>query len=304
MTSRPSPGDEGLADPMAAIARWPELHRLTERCSAASAGGAVADARLGPPVPAPRQVFGIGLNYRDHAGETGMDLPPAPLTFTKFPSCITGPTAEVPLSGASVDWEVEIVAVIGAECTSVAPADAWGSVAGLTLGQDISDREVQMTGYAGPVLPGEELQRVRADRSRARLGGQPSPIRTTSRSGATWPASGCRRRGAACSSSRSRDWSPTCPRSARLYPGDLIFTGTPSGVGMARGRFLRTGEVIVSGAEGHRRAAQRLRRGTWPPRRPAGARGRRHGAPSQLTLPSSRSHAVVIPKPSSRLIGS
>ena len=70
------------------------------------------------PIPQPRQVFGIGLNYRDHAGESGTPLPPAPLTFTKFPSCITGPTAEVPLSGDMVDWEVEIVAVIGDKATA------------------------------------------------------------------------------------------------------------------------------------------------------------------------------------------
>ena len=60
-----------------------------------------------------RAVFGIGLNYHDHAGESGVPLPPAPLTFTKFPSCIAGPTADVPLSGDMVDWEVELVVVIG-----------------------------------------------------------------------------------------------------------------------------------------------------------------------------------------------
>src|SRR3979490_2967233 len=110
------------------------------------APGPVAAAVPGAPTPEPRQVFGIGLNYRDHAGESGMTLPPAPLTFTKFPSCIAGPTANVPLSGAMVDWEVEIVAVIGDEASHVAVSDAWHVVAGLTLGQDISDRAVQMTG--------------------------------------------------------------------------------------------------------------------------------------------------------------
>ncbi len=75
---------------------------------------------LGAPVPRPRQVFAIGLNYADHAAESGMAAPPAPLTFTKFPSSIAGPTADVPLSGEMVDWEVEIVVVIGRTCCHVA----------------------------------------------------------------------------------------------------------------------------------------------------------------------------------------
>ena len=73
-----------------------------------------------------------------------MDLPSVPMVFTKFPSCIAGPTAEVPLSGSLVDWEVEIVAVIGREARRVPTEDAWDVVAGLTLGQDVSDRAVQL----------------------------------------------------------------------------------------------------------------------------------------------------------------
>jgi O-acetylhomoserine/O-acetylserine sulfhydrylase-like pyridoxal-dependent enzyme len=139
-------GDAALADPLLAVARHRELHALYERTSSATSGGLVADAVLDAPVPRPRQSFGIGLNYRDHAGESGAPLPPAPLTFTKFPSCIAGPTADVPLSGTMVDWEVEIVAVIGDEASHVSVSDAWNVVAGLTLGQDISDRAVQLTG--------------------------------------------------------------------------------------------------------------------------------------------------------------
>ncbi len=241
-------GDEGLADPMAAVARGPELHRLTARCSAASAGGTVAGARLGPPVPEPRQVFGIGLNYRDHAGETGMALPPAPLTFTKFPSCISGPTAEVPLSGASVDWEVEIVVVIGTECTSVPPAEAWGSVAGLTLGQDISDREVQMTGTPAQFSLGKSFSGY------GPIG--PALVSVDTFTDPDDVALWCDVAGERMQEARSSLLIFPIPRLVaylssicRLYPGDLIFTGTPSGVGMARGRFLRAGEVIVSGAE-------------------------------------------------------
>ena len=68
---------------------------------------------LGAPVPRPRQVFALGLNYALHAREAGLELPPMPLAFTKFPSCIVGPDATVRVATDQVDWEVELVAVIG-----------------------------------------------------------------------------------------------------------------------------------------------------------------------------------------------
>lgn len=242
-------GDEALADPMTAVARASELSDLQARCAGATPGGAIADTALGAPVPAPRQVFGIGLNYRDHAGESGMELPPAPLTFTKFPSSIAGPTADVPLSGTLVDWEVEIVAVIGRLATHVPVADAWDHVAGLTLGQDISDRAVQMTGtppqfslgksfaaYA-PIGPALVSTDAFADRDDLEL----------------WCDVNGERRQAARTSLLIFPipvlvayLSSICP----LEPGDVIFTGTPSGVGMASGTFLQEGDVIDSGAEG------------------------------------------------------
>jgi len=241
-------GDAALADPLLAVARHRELHALYERTSSATSGGLVADAVLDAPVPRPRQSFGIGLNYRDHAGESGAPLPPAPLTFTKFPSCIAGPTADVPLSGTMVDWEVEIVAVIGDEASHVSVSDAWNVVAGLTLGQDISDRAVQLTGVPpqfclgksfgnfGPIGPALMSIDAFAD---------PDDI-------ALW----CDVAGERMQEARTSELIFSVPKLVAylssictLYPGDLIFTGTPSGVGMARGRYLAPGEVITSGAE-------------------------------------------------------
>jgi 2-keto-4-pentenoate hydratase/2-oxohepta-3-ene-1,7-dioic acid hydratase in catechol pathway len=241
-------GDESLHDPLTAVARHRELHALSERCASATSGGRIADAVLGAPVPQPRQSFGIGLNYRDHAGETGAELPPAPLTFTKFPSCIAGPTADVPLSGDMVDWEVEIVAVIGRETSRVSVADAWNAVAGLTLGQDISDRAVQMTGVPPQFCLGKSFANfgptgpalVSIDAF-----GDPDDI-------ALW----CDVAGERMQDARSSQLIFSIPTLVAylssictLYPGDVIFTGTPSGVGMARGRFLKPGEQIVSGAD-------------------------------------------------------
>ena len=163
-------GDKSLADPMIAVGRSGELHALSERCSPSTAGGLMAEAELGAPVPEPRQVFGIGLNYRDHAGESGMELPPAPLTFTKFPSCIVGPTATVPLSGRTVDWEAEIVVAIGAKCSSVDTFRRLGcrcrphARAGHLRSGGPTHR------HATPVLPGQELPVLRSHRTCPRLG--------------------------------------------------------------------------------------------------------------------------------------
>lgn len=242
-------GDDTLADPMTAVARAAELHDLQARCAGANPSGSITDAALDAPVPTPRQVFGIGLNYRDHAGESGMELPPAPLTFTKFPSSIAGPTADVPLSGALVDWEVEIVAVIGRTASHLTVADAWNHVAGLTLGQDISDRAVQMTGSPPQFSLGKSFAAY------APIG--PALVSTDTFADRDDIALWCDVNGERKQAARTSllifsipvlvaYLSSICP----LEPGDVIFTGTPSGVGMATGTFLAAGDVIDSGADG------------------------------------------------------
>jgi len=103
----------------------------------------IDETTLSSPVPAPRQVVAIGLNYRSHAEESGMALPSMPATFTKFPASLSGPFDDVVLPGATVVWEVELVAVIGALADRVSEADAWSHLAGLAVGQDISERTSQ-----------------------------------------------------------------------------------------------------------------------------------------------------------------
>ena len=103
------------------------------------------EARLGAPVPESGQVFAIGLNYKGHALESGItDFPVEPPVFTKFRSSITGPYGELELPTATVDWEAELVVVIGREARHVGAADAWDHVAGLTIAQDYSDRTRQL----------------------------------------------------------------------------------------------------------------------------------------------------------------
>ena len=241
-------GDATFADPLVAVARHRELHALHEQCSSAAASGRVAEIVLGAPIPRPRQVFGTGLNYRDHAGESGAPLPPAPLTFTKFPSCITGPNAEVPLSGDLVDWEVEIVAVVGDESSNVSVADAWSVLAGLTLGQDISDRAVQLTGAPPQFCLGKSFANF------GPIG--PALVSCDAFDDPDDIALWCDVAGERMQEARTKELIFSIPvllaylsSICRLYPGDLIFTGTPSGVGMASGRYLAPGETIVSGAD-------------------------------------------------------
>ncbi|MEY3091529.1 MAG: hypothetical protein RIU67_312 [Actinomycetota bacterium] len=237
-------GDESLADPMAAIERFGELSALYAKAAASPKSAGTP----GVCVPKPSKVFGIGLNYKSHAAESKMELPPAPLTFTKFPSCLVGPTADVELSGDTVDWEVEIVVVIGKGGRHITESAAWSHVAGLTLGQDISDRKVQTAGKPPQFSLGKSFDTY-------------GPIGPAIVSVDAFPnpddiALWCDVSGERMQESRTSNLIFTIPylvsylsSICTLESGDVIFTGTPDGVGMARGRLLKAGDVIDSGAE-------------------------------------------------------
>ncbi len=210
----------------------------------------IDEATLDAPVPRPAQVFGIGLNYRQHAAETGATLPSIPATFTKFPTCIAGPFVDVELPSGNVDWEVELVVVIGAEAYRVVGEDAWSHVAGLTVGQDLSERAVQMAAGAQFSL-GKSYPRF----------GPTGPWLVTPDEFADPGdlALSCAIDGEEVQSSRTSDMVFDVPRLIAelsavltLLPGDVIFTGTPAGVGVARSpaRFLQPGEVLTSSIEG------------------------------------------------------
>ena len=207
------------------------------------------ERELGAPVPTPRQVFGIGLNYRSHAAESGMDLPSVPATFTKFPASITGPFAEVELPNGTVDWEVELVVVIGRRCDRVAEADAWSHVAGLTVGQDLSDRTLQFA--AGGQFSLGKSHRGFSPRA---LGRHPRRAGRSRR-----PGPRLQHRRETVQDARTSDLVFGVPQLIAelsavvpLLPGDIIFTGTPAGVGLSRQppRFLQPGETVTSWVEG------------------------------------------------------
>jgi 2,4-didehydro-3-deoxy-L-rhamnonate hydrolase len=205
---------------------------------------------LGAPSPQPRQVFAIGLNYRAHAEESGMQVPDIPATFTKFPASITGPYADVELAGKTVDWEVELVAVIGTEAYRVDEADGWTYVAGLTVGQDISERTVQFAA-------GGQFSLGKSFRGFGPLG--PWLVTLDEFADPDDLALGCSIDGDTLQAARTSDLIFSVPRLVAelsavlpLLPGDVIFTGTPSGVGVMAEppRFLQVGETVESWIEG------------------------------------------------------
>jgi len=209
------------------------------------------EAASGPPSPAPRQVFGIGLNYVDHAAESGIDLPNAPLVFTKYVSSFAGSAAHVALPKGSVDWEVEIVVVIGEVAGIVAPAHAWDVVAGLTVGQDLSERELQRSG------PAPQFGLAKSYPGFSPMG--PCLVTPDEFDDPDELELGCELNGEQVQRGRSTDMVFAVPELVAylsgivtLLPGDVIFTGTPAGVGAGRKppRFLQPGDVLRSWVEG------------------------------------------------------
>jgi len=236
----PSSPDELLRE-------WPSLLNASLDLSQATPFN---ESDLLAPSPAPRQVFAIGLNFQKHAEESGMGIPSIPATFTKFPSSLTGPFAPVPISSETVDWEVELVVVIGKTASKVAEVTAWDYVAGLMVGQDYSDRHVQFAagsqfslgksyygfGPTGPwITTLDEIE-------------NPDNLRL-----------GCSLNGVVVQDDYTSDMIfPVARLIAELsqvtplLPGDLIFTGTPSGCGIFQQppRFLRDGDILESFVEG------------------------------------------------------
>jgi 2,4-diketo-3-deoxy-L-fuconate hydrolase len=200
-------------------------------------------------VPRPQKSFAVGLNYRAHAAEGGMEVPESPLVFTKFPSCIVGPTADVELRSDGCDYEGELLVVIGKGGKDIVRRRRLEPRRRSHVGQDISDRPMQFAakpphfdlgksfdtfGPTGPVLV--SVDEV-ADRDNLHI--------TCSVNGEV----------------RQDDTTanlifdvPTLisylSHITTLVTGDVIFTGTPEGVGAAQGKFLADGDVITTTIDG------------------------------------------------------
>jgi len=236
-------------DPMKAIAEVDALHDLAKTLAQHEPDGPLQEGALRAPIPHPRNSFGIGLNYSDHANEANMEVPDVPVVFSKYPSCISGPFSDVALRATQSDYEAELVIVIGRTARDVSKADSWAHVAGLTVGQDISDRALQM---------GARPPQFGLGKSRDTYGPtgpllvSPDSFNDPDDLGITCDINGERRQDARTSSLifDVPFLVSYLSEVLTLEAGDLIFTGTPAGVGMPDSRFLKPGDVIRTTIEG------------------------------------------------------
>ncbi|MDP9864468.1 MULTISPECIES: fumarylacetoacetate hydrolase family protein [Streptosporangium] len=218
---------------------------------AASAAGPIADAVPVAPLR-PGKIVAIGLNYLDHIREAGMDRPERPLMFAKFPSSVIGPGEPIVIDGElteRVDWEVELAAVIGAPIRHASPAEALAGVAGYTVANDVSARDLQFADGQwtrgksldtfcplGPaVVTPDELGDPQSLRLRTAVNGE--TVQDSSTAEMLFGVA---------------ELLSYCSRAFTLEPGDVVLTGTPWGCGefMDPRRSLRPGDVVEVSVEG------------------------------------------------------
>ncbi|MDP2821097.1 MAG: fumarylacetoacetate hydrolase family protein [Sulfuritalea sp.] len=206
--------------------------------------------RLGVPFTGISKIVGIGLNYRAHAIEAKMPIPAEPVMFMKATTCITGPNDPIlmPIGSTKLDWEVELGIVIGRETRQVASGKALDCVAGYCTFHDVSERAFQLERGGqwdkgkgcdsfGPIGPWLVTRDEVGDPQQLRLWLDVNGERMQDSSTADMIFS--------CAEIVSY-----VSRFMTLLPGDVICTGTPQGVGIGRGRFLKIGDRVRLGVEG------------------------------------------------------
>ncbi len=241
-----SDADPGLPScPKALLALGPEAIGRAEKALAAGRPVTVPVTWL-PPIPSPEKILCIGLNYADHARETKAELPPCPVVFNKLPTTILPHEGivRIPRVSEKVDYEAELVLVIGRRGRSIPEGEARGHIAAYTCGNDVSARDWQLHKPGGQWFSGKSFDTfgpcgpwmVTADEIpepgklgiKLRLNGQVRQDSNTA--GFVFPVD---------------HLVSYVSQFCTLNPGDLIFTGTPSGVGMGRQppAYLKPGDV-------------------------------------------------------------
>ena len=238
------------SEPIEAFRRWSEVRAFA--ATVPDNSGDTCDINtLDAPSPWPTQVFGIGLNYRSHAQESGLPIPTSPLTFTKYSSSIAHGNADIPIVGSSVDWEVELVVVISVGGRNIAKEKAWDHIAGISVGQDISDRALQFASQP----PQFSLGKSRKNYSP--FGPWLVDAADVAHRDALHMT--CTLNGEVVQDTNTNDLIFNVSEIVsylsgivQLLPGDVIFTGTPGGVGVSRKPqvFLKPGDVLVSSIDG------------------------------------------------------
>jgi acylpyruvate hydrolase len=222
--------------------------RLRALAEAASSADGLIDrdgVRIGPPVWDPQKIVCLGLNYRDHAKESGLTAPSAPMFFAKFANSLIGPADEIrpPRSTEKVDYEAELAVVIGQRGRNISAGDALGHVAGAMALNDVSARDLQLANNlwtggkavdtfapCGPALVTiDEIDDLQDLGVRTRVNGETVQDGTT-----------------ASMIFGVADTIAFLSQIMTLEPGDIIATGTPAGVGQSRDPqlFLASGDVV------------------------------------------------------------
>ncbi len=229
------------------LAAGPDMLRLAAEAAAGADSLPVEGLTFLPPIPSPEKIICVGLNYADHAREGGFKPPPEPIIFSKFPSAVLadGQPIVLPPISQKVDYEAELVVVVGRGGRNIARSDAFGHVAAYCCGNDVSARDWQLGKAGGQWLLGktfdtfapfgpylvtaDEVANPCALRIRSRINGQTMQDSNTAQ--LIFPVD-----------ELIAYVSAVCT----LSPGDLLYTGTPPGVGFARTPpvFLQPGDVV------------------------------------------------------------
>ena len=240
------------SNPSDALQNQNRMKQLNGQLSKMEPTGVINDSELGPPVSSSANCYAVGLNYKNHAEESGLEIPDVPMIFTKHTSCLVGPSATIEMRSDAVDYEAELVAVVGKTGKDIRKEDAWDHVAGLCVGQDISDRGVQFStknlpqfnlgksfdtfGPIGPYLvTTDEVPDPQNLKMWLEVNGKKMQNGSTNTMvyGVNFLVS-------------------YLSQFMSLQPGDIISTGTPPGVGMGMNPqvFLKAGDVMKLGIEG------------------------------------------------------
>jgi acylpyruvate hydrolase len=242
----PADSVRGLLERLDAVG----LRRLGERAAKAGERRPLGDLQLLAPVPDPQKIICLGLNYRDHAAESGQEIPGNPMWFAKFANSLIGSGQEILLPAAHpdyVDYEAELAVVIGRTARHVSAADALEHVAGAMAFNDVSARDLQIqnplwtSGKAvdtfapcGPALVTlDEAGDLSALGLRTRINGDVVQEGKTSELIFDVPT--------------TIAW---LSRTLTLVPGDIIATGTPAGVGASKNLFLKDGDTVEVEVDG------------------------------------------------------
>ena len=226
-----------------------ELDELSNKLNDLEATGKISEAEFDAPVSFPKNCYAVGLNYRNHAEEANMTIPEVPMVFTKHTSCLVGATADVEMRSNYVDYEAELVVVIGLSGKDISKDQAWNHVAGLCVGQDISDRPAQFASTPPMFNLGKSFDTF------GPMG--PALVSPDSLLNKESLVIECKVNDEIRQNDNTDDLIFDVPtiisylsEIVTLNTGDVIFTGTPGGVGVSQGKFLNDGDIITTSIKG------------------------------------------------------